>query len=268
MFNRVEINLILFCIISAFTLSACSDKEEELTQIETCVNHYRAESYKAAEQECELAAEQDSAKAEWLLANIYRFNLLEERVDLVKAFQWYLAAAKHGHTDAMREVGQAYLFASGVEEDLEQAHFWLLKAANKFDAEAQFSMGVLFLEGKGQKKDLGSAVSWFKRAASQSHTMSINNLAWVFATSKNNAYNSPKKANYWITRLDDEHLKVSMFLDTQAAVFAALHQFEKAIELQNSAISQLPQETTESDLLEYQKHLESYQQGEAWYEDF
>lgn len=247
-------------------LTACSDKKENLTQLETCVNHYQAESYKVASKECQIAAVQGSSKAQWLIAHMYRYDLLEEGQDQQKAFEWYLKAAENGHVAAKREVGQAYMYETGIEKDYVKAHHWLMKAAKSNDAEAEFSVGILFFEGYGRDKDIGSAINWFKKAAIKNHNMSINNLAWLFATSSNRAFNSPKKAKYWITKLDKKLLQVPMFLDTKAAVMAAEENFEQAIKLQNLAIANLPAETPEEQLVEFQKHLDSYIEGKAWHE--
>lgn len=247
-------------------LTACSDKQEEITQLQTCVNHYQAESYQVASKQCQLAAEQGSSKAQWLLAHIYRYDLLEKGEDEEQAFKWYLKAAENGHVAAKREVGQSYMYETGVVQDYAKAHSWLMKAAKKHDAEAEFSVGILFFEGLGRDKDVGSAINWFKRAAIKNHNMSINNLAWIFATSSNAAFNTPKKAKFWIGKLDEKLLQKPMFLDTKAAVMAADDDFEQAIKLQNQAIAKLPADTPEEQLVEFQKHLDSYLQGKAWHE--
>lgn len=248
-------------------LTSCSDEKVEITQLEYCINHFRAESFLVAKQECEIAATNGQARAQWLMADIERYDLLETgEENLTQAFQWYLKSAQQKHTASMREVGLAYLNASGVEEDFEQSIMWLKKAAKNRDPQAEFGVGILFFEGKGRQQDIGSAINWFKRAAKQNHTMSINNLAWVFATSKMPAFRNSKKAQYWIEKLDERFLNIPMFLDTKAAVLAALDNFEQAIKLQNKAIAQLSDETSEEELLEYQKHLESYLKGEAWFE--
>lgn len=263
-FIRFKIGIALL-VLSGF-LAACSDKQQEITQLQTCVNHYQAESYQVASKQCQLAAEQGSAKAQWLLAHIYRYDFLGKGEDEEHAFKWYLKAAENGHIAAKREVGQSYMYETGVDQDYEKAHNWLMKAAKSHDAEAEFSVGILFFEGLGRDKDIGSAINWFKRAAIKNHNMSINNLAWIFATSRNAAFNTPKKAKYWIEKLDKKLLQVPMFLDTKAAVMAADKDFEQAIKLQNQAIANLPDDTSEEQLVEFQKHLDSYLQGKAWNE--
>ncbi len=255
---------IIFLIL---VLTSCSDEKIEITQLEHCLNHFQAESFLVAKQECETAANNGQVNAQWLMADIERYDLLKTgKKNLEQAFKWYIKAAEQKHIASMREVGLAYLYASGVNESFDDAHIWLMKAAKKHDSRAEFAVGILFFEAKGRKKDIGSAVNWFKRAASQNHTMSINNLSWIFATSKQSAFRNSKKAQYWIDKLDKRFIDVPMFLDTKAAVYAVHDDFEQAVELQNKAIANLPTETSEEELLEYQKHLDSYLKGEAWFE--
>lgn len=247
-------------------LSGCQPNEPEVTHLENCVNHYKAESYRVASQSCELAAQQGESHAQWLLAQIYRFGLLKAGENPEKAFSWYLKAAEQGHIAAMREVGSGYLYGAGVEENYQLAHRWLSKSAKQGDSIAAFALGYMYFEGKGRDQDVGSAINWFKRAAVENHAMSMNNLAWIFATSSNKAYQSTKKANYWIKKMNEKMFEVPMFLDTKAAVLASQSEFQEAIKIQNLAISKLPDDTPESEMLEYQKHLESYLQNKPWKE--
>jgi len=260
--NMKQVFLLLFSVL----IISCSDKEQNRSQLEVCQSHYKAESYLVAVKECEIAANQDISEAQWILAHIYRYDLNKEGADIEKAFSWYLSAAELGHVEAMREVGTAYLFESGVAKDYEKAFLWLSKAAKFEDTLAEFSIGTMYFNGDGREKDIASAINWFKRAAVNGHPMSINNLAWIFATSRNKAFYNPKKANYWVSKMNSKMSEISMFIDTQAAVKASLGEFEEAIRLQNLAIAALPEDTPEQELLEYQKHLESYQNNEAWNE--
>jgi len=255
-----------FLLLFFLLMSGCSNEEPAVTHLDDCYNHYKAESYLVATQSCELAAEDGEAQAQWLLGQIYRFALLKERDNPEEAIHWYLKAAEQGHVSAMREVGNAYLFGYGIEVDFDKAHLWLLRAAKKEDSVAAFSIGSLYFEGKGRTKDTGSAINWFKRAAVKKHAMGINNLAWIYATSLESAYNSPKKASYWLSKMDDKLFEIPMFLDTKAAVLAAQSEYKEAVSIQNIAISKLPEDIPESEMLEYQKHLERYLNNQPWKE--
>ncbi len=260
------INLLARVFVLAMFLVGCQENQVEYSQLEYCLKHYRAESFRVAAKECKVAAVEGSAKAQWLMAHIFRYNLTNDGADPNKAFYWLTLAAEQGHVAAMREVGLAYLDANGVEEDIEKAYVWLVKAAKQSDSEAEFSIGILFFEGRGRSKDIGSAVHWFKRSAMQEHVTSINNLAWIFATSRNMAFKSPKKARFWMDKLNSIAILSPVILDTQAAVYASSDDFDKAVEFQNRAIASLPADTNEEDLIEFQKHLDRYLKGEAWSE--
>lgn len=256
--------LLTFLVLGLLILG-CNNEKENQIHLEYCVDHYRAESYKVAKDECQIAAK-DYAHAKWLLAHIYHFDLLGDGVKEEQAFKWYLSAAEQGHIPAAREVGNAYLQGIGVAQDFEQAHRWLLKAAQNDDAPAQFLIADLFLDKAWKKVDMGAAIDWLKRAANQGHRMSANNLAWIFATSEKDTFFNKKKALYWLGVLEKKTLDDAIFLDTKAAVLACDNQFERAIEFQNLAISKLPNDTDESTMLAYQKHLEAYQKGRPWRE--
>ena len=254
------------CLVVCF-VSACSDDRvvrQEL--LEDCVNHYRATSFQVAQKTCLKAAKSDIVEAQWLLANIYEYDLTGQGAEPEKAFQWYLSAAEGGMAEAQTIVGDAYLYARGVAEDFEKAYSWFNKAAQGGDANAEFSIGYMFFTGKGRVKDISSAISWFKKAAHKEHSMSINNLAWIYATSKEAAFLSVKKAQFWAEKLMVDGGDSAVFLDTKAAVYALAGEFSKAIELQHQAIANLPENVEEERLLEFQKHLETYQQNQAWQE--
>ncbi len=249
-------------------ITACSDdKIINHKLLVDCDNHYRAQSYLVALKNCETAAKKNIAQAQWLLAHIYRYDLaaLGARPDL--AFEWYLKAAEAGLTAAQTFVGESYLYADGVSRNYESAFSWLSKAADNADTQAEFTLGQIYLNGEGRDKDISSAIFWFNKAALKEHSMSINNLAWLYATSAKGGFFNVKKARYWSQKLKDNGLQdPSIIWDTKAAVFAAGGEFDKAIEYQNKAIENLAEDVEESLLIEFQKHLEAYQNQQAWKE--
>lgn len=260
---RIGNLIILFSVLCA----GCTDNREvERDLLADCENHYQATSYKVAITTCTEAAENGITHAQWLLANIYEYDLTGEGAEPEKAFEWYLKAAEGGHMRAQTLVGESYLRGSGVNEDFQQAYQWLNKAAKSGDPNAEFSIGYMYFAGKGRDKDVSAALSWFRKAATKDHLMSINNLAWIYATSKKKTIRSAKKAMFWAEKLIVDGEDRSIFLDTKAAVYALAGDFIKAVELQNQAIASLPEEVEESQLIEFQQHLESYQQEQTWQE--
>ncbi len=261
-------------------LFACSDKQQEKNEIwQNCYNHYRAESYLVASETCKLAADLGLARAQWFLGHIHYYDLTEQMSTREQAFSYYLKAAEGGWPEAQTFVGESYMYGDGVAENFEKAFYWLNRAAEFQDSNAEFAIGMLFYNGNGREKDISSAIVWFKKAADKQHLMSINNLAWIHATSQHQAFRDADKALFWVKNLDQSLASIgqaaaqaivkeeSIFLDTKAAALALSNNFEAAIKLQNQAISLLPEDVEESRLLEFQKHLEAYQNNRAWLEN-
>lgn len=249
-------------------LLGCSDErqvERDLSQ--DCLNHYRAESYLVASSTCQKAADYGILRAQWLLGHIYYFDLAKRGSTKEQAFEWYLKAAKGGWPEAQTFVGESYMYADGVAEDFEKAYSWLSKAVQHYDPNAEFAIGMLFYNGNGRAKDLSSALSWFKKAASKEHIMSINNLAWIYATSSQKAFRNPKKALFWANKLRSKSQGKPLFLDTRAAAHALAEEFDVAIALQNEAISLLPKDIADNRLVEFEQRLVSYQNNQSWHEN-
>ncbi|WP_196141084.1 tetratricopeptide repeat protein [Aliikangiella sp. G2MR2-5] len=254
-------------LLGVILLTGCEDDRVLLRELENdCVNHYRAKSYKVASRVCLEGANKGIVRSQWLLANIYYYNLGDLGKSKERALEWFTSAADNGLTDAQVFVGESYIYGDGVEKDYEKAYHYFSVAADNFDASAEFNLGMMFYNGYGRKKDFSAAISWLKRAASQNHSMSINNLAWLYATSDNRSLRNPKKALFWAEKLADDGENLSIFLDTKAAAYALAGEFEKAVQSQSLAIEALPEDVDESKLVEFQKRLESYQNGYSWIE--
>lgn len=90
------------------------------------------------------------------------------------AVYWLKKAAAQGNTEAMFELGNAFLLghqaAQLVAEPDREAALWYFQAASAGHAEAQYRLGLLFLAGKGVVDSRKEAMSWFQRAAAQGHT--------------------------------------------------------------------------------------------------
>ena len=258
----------ILVVLLGLLVSSCSNDEDLIQQdIIDCINHYRAESYLVAATSCEKAANSGVVQAQWLVGDIYYYDRSNQGTTKEEGFNWYLKAAENGLPDAQTFVGESYMYAEAVNQDFDKAYHWLTKAAAYRDPHAEFAIGMLFYNGDGRPKDISSALSWFEKSALQGHSMGINNLAWIYATSPHQVFRNEEKALFWAQKLDITTPDKAMFLDTQAAAYALAEQYEKAISLQNQAIAMLPEEIEEKQLLEYQKHLEAYQKQLPWRED-
>jgi TPR repeat protein len=85
---------------------------------------------------------------------------------------WKKAAAQ-GSTDAMYQLGSAFLFGSQAAKTVpdpdREAAIWYFQAASAGHVEAQYHLGLLFLAGKGVIDSRTEAARWMRKAAAQGH---------------------------------------------------------------------------------------------------
>jgi len=77
------------------------------------------------------------------------------------------ALASMGNADAQFNLGAAYYFGEGVEQDFVEAVKWYRLAAEQGDALAQFNLGIAYDNGEGVAQDFVEAVKWYRLAAEQ-----------------------------------------------------------------------------------------------------
>lgn len=76
------------------------------------------------------------------------------------AFAVYLGLANQGMTEAEAEVGFAYYYGRGVEQDYKKAAEWFRKAGEKGNVRAQEMLGSMYYFGKGVEQDLAQSAKW------------------------------------------------------------------------------------------------------------
>jgi len=93
--------------------------------------------------------------------------------DEKQAIFWWKKAAAQGYTEAMFQLGSAFLFGSQaakfVPDPDREAAMWYFQAASAGHAEAQYHLGLLFLAGKGVIDSRTEAARWLQKAAAQGH---------------------------------------------------------------------------------------------------
>jgi uncharacterized protein len=65
------------------------------------------------------------------------------------------------------EMGNRYLYGSGVEQDYAKAMEWYRKAADHGLTDAQYNVGMIYENGRGVTKDIEQAKVWYQKAADQ-----------------------------------------------------------------------------------------------------
>lgn len=103
--------------------------------------------------------------------------------DEQQAIYWWKKAAAQGYTEAMFQLGSAYLFgaqtAKLVPDPDREAAMWYFQAASAGHAEAQYHLGLLFLAGKGVVDNRQEAARWMRKAAAQGHPEAKKALAAI-----------------------------------------------------------------------------------------
>lgn len=131
--------------------------------------------------------------------------------------------------------------------------------------EAIYNLGLVWEEKKAWKE----AVENFKKASEICVDCKkvYNSLAWLLATCNVDQLRDGKKAVEYANKLltIDSYYP---FLDTAAAAYAEIGDFDKAKELQTQAISSLTMESDYNDnkLIIYKKRLALYKTRKPWRE--
>lgn len=90
------------------------------------------------------------------------------------------SAAAEGDGEAALMLGNLYLYATGVDEDLEAARKYLEIAAGDGRRDALYNLGAIYDKGIGVARNPLEAIRWFTRAADQRDAQAQMNLALFY----------------------------------------------------------------------------------------
>jgi TPR repeat protein len=183
--------------------------------------------------------------------------------DTDKAFELYTQAADTGLPAAYMGLGHMYEFGVGVKENKDTALAWYVKAADEHEPEALNRLVAFYLRQEGDEAR-GEALKWSRRAAEMGHPQARNDYAWLLATSKFEGLRNGTLALDQAIKAVEQESSAS-YLDTLAAAYAELGNFDKAIAVQREAIAAITDSEGEiRDDLE--ERLQYYERSEAWRE--
>lgn len=102
--------------------------------------------------------------------------------DVAAAAEWYLTAAKLGHTQAQSDVGEIYTQGDYVPVNYHIALKWLREAAANGFYSSQKILGDMYYDGRGVPQDYVEAARWYKEAAEQSdeNTPAIYAIGYMY----------------------------------------------------------------------------------------
>jgi TPR repeat protein len=85
-----------------------------------------------------------------------------------------------GQATGCYNLGNAYNFGRGVEQNKSKAIYWYKKAAEKGIAQAAYNLGRMHYFGDGVEQNKSKAVYWYKKAAEQGFASAQYNLGGSF----------------------------------------------------------------------------------------
>jgi tetratricopeptide (TPR) repeat protein len=191
-----------------------------------------------------------------------------EAGDFQTAYDIFLTEAKRGNAEAQYNLGLMFAKGQRVFQDYNETANWFKKAAEQGYALAQYKLGLMYVDGKGVNHEFEQAIYWLERAINSDpkYPYTYNDLAWLLATYRNEKYRDGNKA-VRLAKKAVELFPKGKHLDTLAAAYAEVGQFEDALETQGEAISILLKEgIPETKLSEYKERLTAYQANRPWRE--
>ena len=117
-------------------------------------------------------AKADNVEAQYQLGICYA-NGYGVKIDMVKAMEYFEAAANQGHTDALYQMGNSYYYGYGVPLDYSKAVDFWEEAALRGNTRAQFQTGCCYEHGQGVDINCKQAIYWYQKAAEQNDADAI-----------------------------------------------------------------------------------------------
>ena len=211
-----------------------------------------------------------NAESFLFLAHHYRSGSIVQQ-DISRSTTFFSEAAKLRNPEAIVAFAR-FLISPAGEGFREEEKFGIVKLLEELVAEkepeAMVVLGNLSAAGVQTNQSIRQAISWYRKAVKaasnnidEASDEIINEVAWILATTSKK---SLKRERYAL-RIIDKRMQASSlarekpeFLDTWAAALAANGQFEKAIEIQNQAISKATEQDRDDVLQILEKHLKSF----------
>lgn len=105
-------------------------------------------------------ANEGDVESQFELGNAYEFGIGVNQ-DYKQAVYWYQKAAEQGYTIAQSSLGFCYVNGLGVATNYQQAAYWFLQAAEKKSAEAQRLLGLCYEGALGVPQNNKLAYMWY-----------------------------------------------------------------------------------------------------------
>lgn len=213
----------------------------------------------------EKAASLETIRAITLLSSYYYAGEHVEK-DVEKAASLMHEAGALGDTGARMSYARILV---ELEKDrgtfAESALPWITQAGEDDDVNAMMFLGEVYAKGNQVRHSTRRAKRWFKRASDTSKDPQIiNHVAWTLTVSDQTRLRDTSYALEIMERMmnqDPQARRNPAYIDTWAAAYAANGDFERAMELQQEALTQAEQ--AEADYVDILRdHLASFRKQE------
>jgi TPR repeat protein len=101
-----------------------------------------------------------------------------------------LGKAQAGDVQAQVDLGYAFAYGKGVEQNQEQSAYWSREAAEQGNANGLYNLGGNYREGKGVAKDPQKAVVMIREAAEKGFAIAQDEIAVMLCRGEGIAQNS------------------------------------------------------------------------------
>jgi TPR repeat protein len=184
--------------------------------------------------------------------------------DVVKGAQYLQIAIDKGDQDAAYLLAREYLSGKLLPVNYERAFKLLEPLASKDIPLAQFWVSELYDKGLGVPKNTARAKQLLDSAKLRQSPYATNEFAWQLATQFNKELRNGGLAVMLMEDLliDPKNNTVER-IDTLAAAYAEVGDFDKAIPTQQRAIDLLPPSVTSNQRRRFEDRLEFYRKGQA-----
>ena len=184
------------------------------------------------------------------------------QADPARALDLYKRAAAKSEPASFVGLGHIYEHGLGVAADPAEAKRWFERGAQIGNLDAQLRLVGLLLR-QDTEVARREAVRWSGEAAKSGTPRAQNDYAWLLATSKFAEVRNGTLAVAQATQAVEQQPSAA-FLDTLAAAYAEMGDFQQAVETQLKALSAASGDEALSRDLE--RRLRLYQRSEPWRE--
>ena len=217
-----------------------------------------------------LAKDEDS-DAQLLLSHMYLGRMEGEGfpLDQEKGVYWLEKFAEDQHPLIQEKVGDQFQYGTdGINKDMNKAFAWYMKASEQGLASTMDYLGIFYSNGYGDlEQSCVKAVEWFEKADEAGYKYAANNIAWQYATCPLDGFRDGQKAlKLALAVVGDDDYDSSTHLDTLAAAYAEVDDFDNAVLTQRKALGLIDKEKSEERFEDFLNRLKVYKSGKKWRE--